>query len=67
MIAFGVLSIILGVIGMFVFWWLAIIGLVLGIIGICAHSKASKTTGIIGTCICGVDLLIMLIAVAMVA
>ena len=43
----GILSITLGVVSFFVFWWLSIVGLILGIIGVdISSSKILNITGI---------------------
>lgn len=56
----GILSITLGVISFFVFWWLSIVGLILGIIGIVISS--SKILNIIGISANSLGLLIFIIS-----
>ncbi len=65
MIALGIIAIVLGTIGLFVFWWLGIIGLVLGIVAIGkgASLKANGVwiTGLIGTIVCSVDVILAIV------
>lgn len=56
----GILSITLGIISFFVFWWLSIVGLILGIIGIVISN--SKVLNIIGISANSLDLLIFIIS-----
>lgn len=65
MIAFGIIAIVLFAIGWFVFGWLNYIGIVLGTLGIIfggvKKKKATLILGIIGTSLCTVGGVIMLI------
>ena len=68
----GIISIILSVISWFIFWWLSIVAIGLGIIGLCTkvpeeYSKyniAGKALNIIGVIMGAVGFIIFLIALA---
>ena len=73
-IVLGTISIALGVISFFIFWWLAIIGICCGIIGLCIrvdinnsdlreYSRAGNICSTMGTIICGVALFIFIISI----
>ena len=68
----GLLSIGLGIVSFFVLWWLSIIGLVLGVVGIAlvgsstSNSTENKKMGIlpiVGTVMNSIDLVIALISI----
>lgn len=76
----GILACVLSVVSIFAFWWLAIVGLILGIVAVVLSAKSKKQTGswsgfaitglitgIIGIVIGGIALLIFLITLAMAA
>ena len=69
----GALSIALGVVSFFIFWWLAIVGFCLGAIGLCVKQddsdpekrdfgRAGTICSIIGMVICGVALIVLIIS-----
>lgn len=68
----GIISIVLSVISWFIFWWLSIVAIGLGIIGLCTkvseeYSKyniAGKALNIIGVIMGAVGFIIFLIALA---
>ena len=71
----GILSIILGVLSFFVFWWLSLVGVILGIIGI-AIARDSKDAGddrgggvlsVIGTSVNTVSLVVVIISLIIIA
>lgn len=59
----GILSIVFSVVSFFIFWWLAIVGLVLGIISLCLGSDSKKLLGIIGTALSAISLVLLIILV----
>ena len=68
----GLLSIGLGIVSFFVLWWLSIIGLVLGVVGIAlvgsstSNNTENKKMGIlpiIGTVMNSIDLVVALISI----
>lgn len=68
----GIISIILSVISWFIFWWLSIVAIGLGIIGLCTkvpeeyskYNTAGKALNIIGVVMGAVGFIIFLIALA---
>lgn len=75
----GILSTVFSVVSFFIFWWLGIIALILGILsiifavksknhyGFTAMNIAGLVLGIIGTVLGTIELLIIIIAIAIVA
>lgn len=55
----GILSIVLGTISFFVFWWLSIFGIGLGSLGV--NISSSKTLNIVGICLSTVALFLVII------
>ena len=68
----GIISIILSVISWFIFWWLSIVAIGLGIIGLCTkvpeeyskYNTAGKALNIIGVIMGAVGFIIFLITLA---
>lgn len=68
----GIISIVLSVISWFIFWWLSIVAIGIGIIGLCTkvpeeyskYSTAGKALNIIGVVMGAVGFIIFLIALA---
>ena len=68
----GIISIILSVISWFIFWWLSIVAIGIGIIGLCTkvpeeyskYNTAGKALNIIGVVMGAVGFIIFLIALA---
>ena len=68
----GIISIILSVISWFIFWWLSIVAIGIGIIGLCTkvpeeyskYNTAGKALNIIGVVMGAIGFIIFLIALA---
>lgn len=68
----GIVSVLLAIVSWFIFWWLSIVAIGLGIIGLCTkvpeeyskYNTAGKALNIIGVVMGAVGFIIFLIALA---
>lgn len=59
----GILSVVFSAVSFFIFWWLAVVGLVLGIISLCLGKDKNKSLGFIGTGLSAISLVLFIILV----